>query len=69
MLFEDPTALCPVDENGEITLPDGTTAPVGVRPDGTVFMQDTSGGLTLIGEGASLIAEEDTAGDIQYDNA
>jgi hypothetical protein len=40
-----------------------------------VFIQDTSGGLTLIGEGASFIAEEDTVGeeedtaaDVQYDN-
>ena len=76
VLFEDPAALCSVDENGEITLPDGTTAPVLVRPDGTVFIQDTSGGLTLIGEAASFVAEEDTAGeeedtagDVQYDNA
>ena len=69
VLFEDPAALCSVDENGDITLPDGTTAPVLVRPDGTVFVQDASGGLTLIGEGASFIAEEDTTGDIQYDNA
>lgn len=55
ILYDDPTATCPVDENGNITLPDGTTAPVLVRPDGTAFVQDSSGALTLIGQGASFI--------------
>jgi hypothetical protein len=27
MLFEDFAALCPVDKNGEITLPAGITVP------------------------------------------
>ena len=58
-----------MDANGEITLPDGSTAPVLVRPDGTTFVQDASGELTLIGQGASFVAEEDTAGGAQYDNA
>ncbi len=58
-----------MNANGEITLPDGSTAPVLVRPDGTAFVQDTSGELTLIGQGASFVTEEDTAGGTQYDNA
>jgi hypothetical protein len=44
-----------VDANGFITLPDGSTAPVLVRPDGTAYIQDASGALTLIGQGASFI--------------
>jgi hypothetical protein len=48
-----------VDANGYITLPDGSTAPVLVRPDGTTFIQDASGGLTLIGQGASFITGGD----------
>jgi hypothetical protein len=55
ILFNDPAATCPVDANGNITLPDGTTAPVLVRPDGTAFIQDSSGALTHIGQGASFI--------------
>lgn len=55
ILFNDPAATCPVDASGNITLPDGATAPVLVRPDGTAFIQDSSGALTLIGEGASFI--------------
>jgi hypothetical protein len=55
VLFNDPAATCPVDANGNITLPDGTTAPVLVRPDGTAFIQDSSGALTHIGQGASFI--------------
>ncbi len=58
-----------MDANGEITLPDGSTAPVLIRPDGTAFVQDASGELTLIGQGASFVTEEDTVRDIQYDNA
>jgi hypothetical protein len=44
-----------VDENGFIALPDGTSAPVLVRPDGTAYVQDAAGELILIGEGASFI--------------
>jgi hypothetical protein len=51
-----------VDANGFITLPDGSTAPVLVRPDGTAFVQDASGGLTHIGQGASFITGEAAAG-------
>ena len=56
ILYNDPAATCAVDENGFIALPDGSTAPVLVRPDGTAFVQDAGGGLTLIGQGASFIA-------------
>lgn len=62
ILYNDPAATCAVDENGFITLPDGSTAPVLVRPDGTAYVQDASGGLTLIGQGASFITGEDAAG-------
>ena len=62
ILYNDPAATCPVDANGFITLPDGSTAPVLVRPDGTAFIQDASGALTLIGQGASFITGEDAAG-------
>ena len=63
VLYNDSAATCPVDANGFITLPDGSTAPVLVRPDGTVFVQDASGALTLIGQGASFITGSDAAGD------
>jgi hypothetical protein len=69
ILFNDPEALCPVDENGRITLPDGTTAPVVVEPDGTAFIVEEDGTLTTIGQGPSLMPDEDTGGGIQYDNA
>ncbi len=69
VLYEDPAATCPVDENGNITLPDGSTAPVFVQPDGAVFIQDASGALTLVGQGASFIMGPDTAGGAQYDGA
>ena len=62
ILYNDPAATCPVDANGFITLPDGSTAPVLVRPDGTAFIQDASGALTIIGEGASFITGEDAVG-------
>lgn len=62
-LYNDPAATCAVDENGFIELPDGSTAPVLVRPDGTAFIQDASGGLTLIGQGASFITGEGTTQD------
>ena len=61
ILYNDPTATCALDANGFITLPDGSTAPVLVRPDGTAFIQDASGGLTLIGQGASFIIGVDAA--------
>ena len=67
-LYDDPTAFCILDENGFITLPDGSTAPVVVEPDGTAFVIGADGNLTLIGEGASFIVEDDDTGDIQYDN-
>ena len=69
VLFNDPTAICPVDENGLITLPDGSTAPVVVEPDGTAFIVNEDGTLTTIGQGPSLITDEETGGGIQYDNA
>lgn len=69
VLFNDPTATCPVDENGLITLPDGSTAPVVVEPDGTAFIVNEDGSLTTIGQGPSLMSDEDTGGGIQYDNA
>lgn len=61
VLYNDPTATCPVDANGSITLPDGSTAPVLVQPDGTVFVQDADGVLTLAGQGASFLTTEGTA--------
>lgn len=67
-LYDNPTAFCILDENGFITLPDGSTAPVVVEPDGTAFVIGADGNLTLIGEGASFIMEDDDTGDIQYDN-
>jgi hypothetical protein len=69
ILFNDPEALCSVDENGLITLPDGTKAPVVVEPDGTAFIVEEDGTLTTIGQGPSLMPDEDTGGGIQYDNA
>lgn len=69
ILFNDPEALCSVDENGLITLPDGTTAPVVVEPDGTAYIVEEDGILTTIGQGPSLMPDEDTGGGIQYDNA
>ena len=67
-LYDDPTAFCILDENGSVTLPDGSTAPVVVEPDGTAFVIGEDGNLTLIGDGASFIVEDDDAGDIQYDD-
>ncbi len=67
VLYGDPTAICEVDANGFITLPDGSTAPVLVRPDGTAFIQDASGALTLIGQGASFITGLEAAGDTAQD--
>jgi hypothetical protein len=67
VLYNDPAATCPVDANGFITLPDGSTAPVLVRPDGTAFIQDANGALTLIGQGASFITSEDATGGAAQD--
>jgi hypothetical protein len=67
-LYDNPTAFCILDENGLITLPDGSTAPVVVEPDGSAFVIGADGNLTLIGEGASFIVEGEDTGDIQYDN-
>jgi hypothetical protein len=61
LLYTPPGDQCTVDANGEITLPDGTTAPVLVTPDGNVFIQDINGALTLVGTGASFITTEDPA--------
>lgn len=61
LLYSPPGDQCTVDANGEITLPDGTTAPVLVTPDGNVFIQDTNGALTLVGTGASFITPVDPA--------
>jgi hypothetical protein len=68
-LYDDPAAFCIVDVDGFVTLPDGSQAPVLVRPNGTAYVQNTDGSLTLIGEGASFIVDEDPASDIQYDDA
>jgi hypothetical protein len=66
LLYSPPGDQCVVDANGEITLPDGTTAPVLVSPAGDVFVQDTNGALTLVGTGASFITTEDSAaGEVQ----
>ena len=66
LLYSPPGDQCVVDANGEITLPDGTTAPVLVTPAGDVFVQDTNGALTLVGTGASFITTEDSAaGEVQ----
>src|SRR5215210_6197867 len=46
ILYNDPTATCPVDENGFIMLPDGTTAPVVIEPDGTAFIVNDDETLT-----------------------
>ena len=58
LLYNPPGDRCTVDANGEITLPDGTTSPVLVSPDGNVFVQDENGALTLVGTGASFITTE-----------
>ncbi len=66
-LYGFPTAFCQVNEAGLITLPDGSTAPVFVQPNGTAFLLDEETSI-LIPIGTSS-ASEDSAGDIQYDNA
>ncbi len=66
-LYGYPTAFCQVNEAGLITLPDGSTAPVFVQPDGTAFLLDEETAI-LIPTGTSSPPPEDP-GDIQYDNA
>jgi hypothetical protein len=66
-LYGYPTAFCQVNEDGLITLPDGSTAPVFVQADGTAFLLDEETAILIpIG---TPIPPEDSAGDIQYDNA
>jgi hypothetical protein len=66
-LYGYPTAFCQVNEDGLITLPDGSTAPVFVQPDGAAFLLDEETAILIpIGTSSPL---EDSAGDIQYDNA
>ena len=71
-LYGFPTAFCQVNEAGLITLPDGSTAPVFVQPDGTAFLLDEETSI-LIPIGTSSASEDSagdiSAGDIQYDNA
>jgi hypothetical protein len=60
-------SLLQVNEDGLITLPDGSTAPVFVQADGTAFLLDEETAILIpIG---TPIPPEDSAGDIQYDNA
>ena len=66
-LYGYPTAFCQVNEDGLITLPDGSTAPVFVQPNGTAFLLDEETAI-LIPTGTSSPPPEDP-GDIQYDNA
>lgn len=66
-LYGYPTAFCMVNEAGLITLPDGSTVPVVVQPDGTAFIVDENG--NLIRSGTSVPPAENPAGGIQYDNA
>ena len=66
-LYGYPTAFCQVNEDGLITLPDGSTGPVFVHPDGRAFLLDQETGV-LIPTGTSSPPPEE-AGDIQYDNA
>ena len=69
ILYGDPAAVCEVDADGFIALPDGTTAPVLVRPDGTAYIQDAAGGLILIGEGASFITGLDATEEVAQEAA
>jgi hypothetical protein len=66
-LYGYPTAFCQVNEDGLITLPDSSTGPVFVHPDGRAFLLDEETGV-LIPTGTSSPPPEDP-GDIQYDNA
>ena len=67
VLYGFPTAFCMVNEEGLIALPDGSTAPVVVQPDGSAFTVDENGNLTLIGTSAP--PTENPAGATQYNNA
>jgi len=66
-LYGYPTAFCQVNADGLITLPDGSTAPVFVQPDGTAFLLDAEASI-LIPIGTSS-PSDDSAGGVQYDNA
>jgi len=66
-LYGYPTAFCQVNEDGLITLPDGSTGPAFVLPDGTAFLLDEETAI-LIPIGTSSPPPEDS-GVIQYDNA
>ena len=68
ILFNDPNAMCDVDEDGSITLPDGTKAPVVVEPDGTAYIVNDET-VTVIGQGPSVMPDEEPPGGGQYDNA
>ena len=68
ILYGYPTAFCMVNADGLITLPDDSTAPVVVQPDGTSFIVDDETGI-LIPIGTSAPPSEDSADAIQYDNA
>jgi hypothetical protein len=68
ILYGYPTAFCQVNADGLITLPDDSTAPVVVQPDGASFIVDDETGI-LIPIGTSAPPSEDPADAIQYDNA
>ena len=68
ILYGYPTAFCQVNEDGLITLPDDSTAPVVVEPDGASFIVDDETSI-LIPIGTSAPSSEDPADAIQYDNA
>jgi hypothetical protein len=68
-LYGYPTAFCQVNEDGLITLPDGSTAPVFVRSDGTAFLLDEETSILIPTGTSSPPPEDEDAGDIQYDNA
>jgi hypothetical protein len=68
VLYGYPTAFCMVNADGLITLPDGSTAPVVVQPDGSSFIVDEETGI-LIPIGTATPPPEDSADAIQYDNA
>ncbi len=67
ILYGYPTAFCMVNEDGLITLPDDSTAPVVVEPDGTSFIVDDETSI-LIPIGTSAPPSENSADAIQYDN-
>lgn len=65
-LYGYSTAFCMVNGDGLIVLPDGSTAPVLVQPDGTSFVVDESGNLIPAGESAPSVEDPGFA---QYDSA